>query len=56
MYIELKGATLDLRSGYTNIMSHEAHACPWCHRMTYFFVNKGGQTACTDCQRKETQS
>lgn len=50
MWIELKGATLNPQSGHTNILSHEAHECPWCHRMTCFFINRNGQTACTDCQ------
>lgn len=51
MLIELKGATLNPQSGHTDIMSHEPRECPRCHRMTFFFINTGGQTACTDCQR-----
>lgn len=51
MMIELKGATLNLRSGQTDILSHEARECPRCHRMTYFFKNINAQTFCTDCQR-----
>lgn len=53
MLIELKGATLNPQYGYTNIMSHEPRECPRCHRMTCFFKNINGQTACTDCQREE---
>lgn len=44
---------LNFREHRTDIMSRDAHACPRCHRMTYFFTNRNGQTACTDCQRGE---
>ncbi len=52
MPIELNGATLNPRERHTDIMSHEPHECPRCHRMTYFFKNVNGQTACTDCQKE----
>jgi hypothetical protein len=53
MLIELKGATLNPREGQTDIMAHEPRACLRCHRMTCFFVNRNGKTACTDCDREE---
>ena len=52
MLIELNGATLNPRERHTDIMSHEAHECPRCHRMTFFFTNRTGQTACTECQKE----
>jgi hypothetical protein len=50
MLIELKGATLNIQERHTDIMAHVPQACDYCRRMTCFFVNKDGQTSCTDCQ------
>lgn len=51
MLIDYKGITINPQDGYTNVMSHAPQECTTCHRMTCFFINRNGQTACTDCQR-----
>lgn len=31
------------------IVTSEAGRCPICRRMTYFFINRHGHSACLDC-------
>jgi len=53
MLIELPGVWLCPQQGYTHIQSTEPHECPYCHRMTCFFENRGGHTTCTECPASE---
>ena len=49
MIVELKKVTLNIQPGFTAGISHEPQECPYCHRMTHFFENRGGVTRCTSC-------
>lgn len=53
MIIELKGATLVIQHGFTQIMSDVPQECTNCHRMTHFFENLWGRTRCTMCAIEE---
>lgn len=49
MMIQLNGAVLMLGDGTIGVIAEKPHECPVCHRMTYFFENRDGRTACTGC-------
>ena len=55
MLVELPKATINIRIGSTDIMSHEPQECPVCHVMTCFFVNRRGRTTCTACDQEPTR-
>ena len=43
--------TVDLcfHETHTSHMSAEAHCCPRCHCMRYFWTNRNGETVCIYC-------
>ncbi|MDH5667842.1 MAG: hypothetical protein OEY86_07525 [Nitrospira sp.] len=49
MRIELNGVTLDIHANYTTGISAEPQECHKCHRVSYFFTNRNGETTCTSC-------
>ena len=40
---------------HTSHMSAEAHECPACHCMRYFWANRAGQTVCIYCDTQGDQ-
>lgn len=47
--VELKGTILSCGRDHTAILADDPHECPKCHRMTFFFENRNGETRCTAC-------
>jgi len=50
MMVELNGAVLVVQRTRSGVITDRARECPYCHRMTHFFENVQGRTACTGCE------